>query len=138
MKSHTTAESLTMPACKIIMRKLIGKKAENEIDKVPVSDNTISRHVDGMSHDKDVLSEIKKNTNFDLQYDKSTDITNKALLFVFVQFQNEGENMEIFVVVKNFQEQLKVKTFSTPDLLIWNPAVCNGTSVLEFALMVHP
>jgi hypothetical protein len=37
MKSHTTAESLIMPACKITGRTMIGKEAEIEIDKVPVS-----------------------------------------------------------------------------------------------------
>jgi uroporphyrinogen-III decarboxylase len=59
MKSHTIAESLIMPACKIIVKTMIGKKAESETDKVPVSNNTISRHMDDMSHDtEDVLSEI--------------------------------------------------------------------------------
>jgi hypothetical protein len=46
MRSHTMAESLIMPACKIIVRTMIGKEAESEIDKVPVSLNTVSRHVD--------------------------------------------------------------------------------------------
>jgi hypothetical protein len=67
MKSHTTAVSLIMPACKIIVRTMIGREAESEIDEVLVSDNTISKRVDDMSHDVgDILSEILKNTNFDL------------------------------------------------------------------------
>jgi hypothetical protein len=65
MKSHTVAESLITPACKIIVRTMIDKEAGSEIDKVPVSDNTVSRCVDDMSHDvEDVLCEILKNTNF--------------------------------------------------------------------------
>jgi hypothetical protein len=79
MKRHTIAESLIMPACKIIVRTVVGKEAESETDKVPVSVNAISRHVDDMSHDvEDVLPEILKNTNFALQVNQSTDITNKA------------------------------------------------------------
>jgi hypothetical protein len=46
---------------------MIGKGAEREIDKVPVSDNTVSRHVDDVSHDiEEVLSEILKNLHFAL------------------------------------------------------------------------
>ncbi len=40
MKSHTIAESLIMPACKIIVRTKLGEEAESELSKVPVSDNT--------------------------------------------------------------------------------------------------
>jgi hypothetical protein len=91
-----------MPAYNIIVRTMIGKVAESEIDKVPVSDNTISKPVDDMSHDvEDILSEVLKNTNFALQIDESTDITNKAQLLVFVRFENEGEITENYFVVKN-------------------------------------
>jgi hypothetical protein len=76
-------------------RTTIGKEAENEIDKVPVSDNTISRRMDVTSHDaEDVSNKTLKNTNYALQVDESTDITNKAELLAFVRFVNEGEIME--------------------------------------------
>jgi hypothetical protein len=95
MKSRTIAEGLIMPACKIIVRTVIGKEAEIEIDEVPVSDNTFSGRVGDMSHDfEDVLSEMLKNTNFALQVDESADITNKAQLLAFVRFENEGEIMD--------------------------------------------
>ncbi len=41
MKSHTIAENLIVPACKIIVRTMLGEEAESELSKVPVSDNTI-------------------------------------------------------------------------------------------------
>jgi hypothetical protein len=45
-----------MPACKIIVRTVLGKEAESQIDGVPVCDNTVSRRVSDMSHDlEDVL-----------------------------------------------------------------------------------
>jgi hypothetical protein len=110
-KRDTTAESLIMPACKIIERTMIGREAESEIDKVLVSDNTISKRVDDMSHDVGaILSEILKNTNFALQVDESTDTTNKNQLLAFVRFENEGEIMENLFLVKNYQKQLIVKT----------------------------
>jgi hypothetical protein len=87
MKSHTIAQSLIASACKIIVRTMAGKRAESEIDKVPVSDNSISGRMDDMSYDVgDVLSEILKNPNFALQVDESTDMTNKAQLLVFIRF----------------------------------------------------
>ncbi len=59
MESHTVAESLIMPACKIIVRTILGEEAEIEISKVPVSDNTISRRVDDLSNNiSGILSEI--------------------------------------------------------------------------------
>jgi hypothetical protein len=94
MKSHTIAERLMMPACTITVRTMIGKVAESEIEEVPVSDNTINRRVDDVPHDvEDVLS---KNTNFPLQFDESTDITNKAQSLAFVRLGNKGEIVEFF------------------------------------------
>jgi hypothetical protein len=99
MESQTIAEILTMPACKIIVRTTMGKVIESEIDKVPVFDNTISRCMDEMSHNaEDVLSEVLTNTNFALQVDKSTDITNKDQLLAFIQYNNKGEIMENFLL----------------------------------------
>jgi hypothetical protein len=67
VKSHTTAESIMIRACKITAKTVTGKEAESEIDKVPVSDHNISSRVDDMSHEvEDVLCEILKNTNFAL------------------------------------------------------------------------
>jgi hypothetical protein len=55
---------------------MTGKEAESEIDKVPVSNNAISRCVDNISHNiEDVFSEILNRTNFALQVNKLTDIT---------------------------------------------------------------
>ncbi len=73
MKSHTIAESLIMPACKIIVRTMLGEEAECEVSKVPVSDNTISRRVDDLSNNiSGILSEILQNNNFALQVDETT------------------------------------------------------------------
>jgi hypothetical protein len=61
LKSHTIVESLIMLACKIIVITVIGKETESGIGKVPLSENTISRRVDDLSHDvEDVLPEILK------------------------------------------------------------------------------
>ncbi len=69
MKSHTIAESLIMPACKIIVRTMLGEEAESELSKVPVSDNTINRRVNDLSNNiSDILSEILKNNSLLSKY----------------------------------------------------------------------
>jgi hypothetical protein len=59
-----------------------------------------------MSHEfEDVLSKILKNTKSALQVDESTEVTNKAQLLVFVQFENKGEIMEkMFCCCKELPE----------------------------------
>ena len=70
-----------MPACKTVVNTVLGKEALFEVEKVPLSDNTISRPIHDMSEDtENNVSETLKNTNFCLQVDESTDITNKCLL----------------------------------------------------------
>ncbi len=84
-KSHTIAESLIMPACKITVRTMLGEEAESELSKVPASNNTFSRHVDDLSNNiSGILSEILQNSNFALQVNESIDITGKAQLLAFV------------------------------------------------------
>ena len=59
---------------------MLGKEALCEVEKVNLSDNTISRHIHDMSEDiENNVSETLKNTNFCLQVDESTDITNVIL-----------------------------------------------------------
>ncbi len=134
MKSDTIAESLIMPACKLIVRKMLADEAESELSKVPVSD-TISRRVDDLSNNiSGILPEILQNNNFALQVDETTDITGKGQLLAFARFENEGEIMEIYFAVKNCQTLPKATTFSTSCLLTWNLVICHGTNALESAL----
>ncbi len=63
MKSHTIAESPIMPACKTIVRTMLGEEAESELNKVSVFDNTISRRLDDLSNNiSGILSEYCKIT----------------------------------------------------------------------------
>ena len=40
-KSHAVGENLILPACKIIVGNILGRNAVQEIEIVPLSDNTI-------------------------------------------------------------------------------------------------
>ena len=50
-QQHTVAETLVMPACKIILKDVLGPDTIQEIAQVSPSNNTISRHIQDMSAD---------------------------------------------------------------------------------------
>ncbi len=87
---------------------MLGEKANSELSKVPVSNNTISRRVDDLSNNTSgILSEILQNNNLALQVDESTDINGKAQLLTFVRSENEGEIMEKYFCCKELPETTK-------------------------------
>ena len=81
-KPHTIAESLILPACKAIVKEMLGPDAVQEVTKVPLSDNTIGRHIDDISVDIEtiVLEKIHIGKHFSPQLDEYTDISKNAQL----------------------------------------------------------
>lgn len=102
MKSHTIAETVILPACQEIVRIMFGEDAVSEVNKIPLSDNTISRRIQDMSGDIEcnLKSEILKHNLFALQVDESTDISGKAQLLVFVRFIDDEAIVEDFLCCK--------------------------------------
>jgi len=91
-----------MPACIAIVKTMLGSDAAEEIKKVPVSDNTISRRIDDMSKDieDNIADKIKKAGMFALQADESTDVSGKAQLLLFIRFVDDGKIAEQFFFCK--------------------------------------
>ena len=108
MKAHTIAESLILPACQVIVRTMLGSEAEGVINKIPLSDNTISRRISDMSNDieANVIDKLKCR-EFALQADESTDISGKAQLLAFIRFVDDGEIIEQFFCCKELPETTK-------------------------------
>ncbi|XP_072909831.1 zinc finger BED domain-containing protein 5-like isoform X6 [Hemitrygon akajei] len=107
-KSHTVGENLIMPACKIIVGKMLGQDAVREIEKVSLSNSTIGRRIGDMSHDaEEVLCDKLKSNSFSIQVDESTDFTNKCHVVAFVRFVNDGEIEENFFCCKELPEPSK-------------------------------
>ena len=88
---------------------MFGEEAVSELSKIPLFDNTISRYI----HDKleniefNIKSKILKHKLFALQVDKSTDITGKAQLLVFIPFINDESIVEDFLCCKELPETNK-------------------------------
>ena len=93
MKAHTLGESIILPACKKIVSTMLGNEAALKISKIPLSDDTVRRRILEMSSDieKNVSRNKLQSSDFALQVDESTDITNQAQLIAFVRFINENE-----------------------------------------------
>ena len=89
MKPHTIAETLILPSCNILVKRMIGVDAEQELRKVPLSKSTISRRIYDMS--------IKINNMSALQSDESTDIGGKAQLLAFILLLGGGKIVDQFL-----------------------------------------
>ena len=74
-KPHIIAESLILPACKAIVKEMLGLDAVRGVTKFSLSDNTISRRIDDMSVDIEtiVLEKIRIGKHFSLQLGEYTE-----------------------------------------------------------------
>jgi hypothetical protein len=67
-----------VPACKIIIGKMLGQDTVWENENLPLSGSTTNGRIDGMSlDDEDFLSDKLKNNAFSLHFDMSTTFTKK-------------------------------------------------------------
>ena len=95
---HTVAEKVVLPACKIVVKEMVGPDAVKEVAKLPLSDNTKARRIEDMSVDieNNILEKVRSSGRFALQVDESTDISGHGQLLANVRFIN-GD-----AITKNF------------------------------------
>lgn len=99
MKPHTIVETLIMPACKLIVKTMLGDDAEKKIQKMPFSNNTVLRRIQMMAADIDdnVCSQLRACKRFSLQIDESTDVSGSAQLLAFVRYSDGKTLLEQFL-----------------------------------------
>lgn len=108
-KPYTLAEAIILPACRKIVKTMLGDQAEELISKILVSNNTIQRRIKDLSMDIEAtLNDKMKGKNFALQIDESTDISSKAQLLAFIRFVDGESIVNHFSAAKSCPSQLKV------------------------------
>ena len=101
-KPHCMAESLILPACKVIVKEMLGPDAVRGVTKISLSDNTISRRIDDMSVyiETIVLEKIRMGKHFSLQFNEYTDVSKNVQLLTNVCFVDGDIIRENFLFCK--------------------------------------
>ena len=101
-KAFTIAEELILPSAIDMCREVIGGKAASKLELISLSNNTITRRIVEMSDDIEcqLLERMKFSPYYSIQLDKSTDLTNIALLLVFVRYCADGNVHEDLLLCK--------------------------------------
>ncbi|XP_068241077.1 protein FAM200C-like [Palaemon carinicauda] len=115
MKPHTIAESLIMPAAKILVSHVIGEEVVAKLESVSVSKNTVQRCIEMSVDIADQVVEGVKSSKygFSTQLDESTDVTNCSQLLVYVRFmQNNAAKTEL-LLSQDLSSKQQERIFST-------------------------
>lgn len=96
MQPHTIAEDIILPACKEIVKCMLGENAEKEISLVPLSNDTVSWRIHDISSDiQSHLSEkLSDGRVFTLQLDELTDL---CQLLSFIRFVDNDSIIEQYL-----------------------------------------
>ncbi|KAK5648379.1 hypothetical protein RI129_003271 [Pyrocoelia pectoralis] len=93
-KPFTIGEDLVLPCIIDATREILGESYAQKMKNIPLSNNTVSRRIDAMALDAEcqLIAKVHSSKYFALQLDESTDVTNKAILLVYVKYIDEVIN----------------------------------------------
>lgn len=71
---------------------MLGEKYGNDLKYIPISSDTVSRHVTTLLEDikSQFLDKLRQSPSFTMQLDESTDVLNLAQLLVYVLYCYDG------------------------------------------------
>jgi len=110
-KKFTIGEDLIMPCMVDANLTLFGDKAAKKIKTIPLSNDIVSNRITMMSDDvhQQLIIKIKRSKLYDLQLDESTDITDKALLLIYIRYVDWDEKK----IKEEFLNCLELKKHTT-------------------------
>ena len=102
---HTVAENLVVPCCREIVGIILGENAAKEIQKIPLSNNTVSRRINDMAADilEQLRDKLLESKFFSLRLDESTDIKGKCQLLANVRFIGNDSIQESILFCRELQ-----------------------------------
>ncbi|XP_067940279.1 protein FAM200C-like [Watersipora subatra] len=124
-KPHTIGETLIKPCMLDCASIVLGKSAEQKFQDLPLSNNTVKRHIDDIAADiEKVVAKIKASPFWAIQLDESTDVASLSQLLVYGRYVHDTFIEEEFLfcqpllrtttardvlkVVENFLEKAKL------------------------------
>lgn len=102
----TSGEKLIMPSVIDACREVLGPAAAAKVSAIPLSNDTVSRRIGEMADDIEcqVLDRVRASDWFAIQLDETTDISNLAILLVYVRYMHEGIFQEEFLCCKELPQ----------------------------------
>jgi len=87
-KNHTISENLILPSIKDSAHCMFREKHVNKINAMPLSNDTVCRRIKDISNDivETILKDINNSQLFSIQVDKSTDVSQLAVLIVIARY----------------------------------------------------
>ncbi|KAJ8896729.1 hypothetical protein PR048_002074 [Dryococelus australis] len=106
---NTIAEDVILPACKEIVKLMLGDGTEKEISVISLSNDNISRQIDDMSSSiqSHVHDELSDGQIFSLQFNESTVISKKCQLLSYIRFIDE------YLIIEQFFSFTELPSTST-------------------------
>ena len=103
-KALIIAEELILPSAIDMCWEIIGEAAASKLKLVSMSNDAIKRRIVEMSDDIEcqLLERIKSSPYYSIQLDESTDVSNAALLLVFVRYCADGNIHDNLLFCKEF------------------------------------
>ncbi|KAL4141672.1 hypothetical protein QTP88_004264 [Uroleucon formosanum] len=87
-KNHTIGENLILPSIKGSVYYMFGEKHFNKINAIPLLNDTVCRRIKDISNDieETIIKDINDSQLFSIQVDKSTDVSQLAVLMVIARY----------------------------------------------------
>ena len=97
-----------MPAIEEVLKTVLHKPAYDILKRIPLSNNTVQRRTDDMSHDvESFLCNYLQTNHFSIQLDESTLPGNEALLLAYVRFVMDQEIHEELLFARTLTTDTK-------------------------------
>ena len=99
-KLHVIGETLVKLAAMQLTKIMLGKKAENKLSLLPLSNDVIKSCINDIDEDifSQVLADLKASpTKFSIQFDKTTNVANLNQLIAFLHYVKGQEIIKEFL-----------------------------------------
>ncbi|XP_051782582.1 zinc finger BED domain-containing protein 5-like, partial [Erpetoichthys calabaricus] len=119
-KPHTIGEDLVLPSIKDAVGVMFGEKEVKEIERIPLSNNTVARRIDEMAEwaEDELIRRVVCSKYYTLQLDESTDVQGLSQLLVFVRYIWQNDAHEDILFCKPISRGTAEEIFNVIDSYI--------------------